>query len=200
MTSSADQTQHFETLKVASQNASHAFAAELRRLIESHGRAVALFDCVGRHAEFFDQLVIEPGVDWTQVIVFQSSEQLGERADSESSCQKFLTEQLLKRVPIVSFHPLRGDAPNPRAAATNFGERLTKTPPDLALLSTEVLAVLPPHSSEQVVGVNLATNRQLLSISLEVLLACPAVFVLGIDTSTKSSFIHRNTHSFLSKP
>ena len=60
----------------------------LTQRIESHGRAVLLIDCTSRPLHLLTELAAQAGVDWTQVIVFQASEFVGETADSKSSCQR----------------------------------------------------------------------------------------------------------------
>lgn len=173
----------FESREEAAYAAAKAVARVLRNLIASRGRAVFLVDCTTAPLEFLTFLVAETEIDWTQVIVFQAAEFVGETPDSIASCQHFLTEHLIARVPVITFHPMRGDAPNPRAAISNLSERLTRMLPDIAVLSTELFAELssldPPASgiAELKLG-----DRVTLAFSLTALSEC-SVFVLGSDAS-----------------
>jgi hypothetical protein len=147
----------FGTPAEAAKAAAQAVGLRLRDLIASQGRAVVLVDCISRPIDLFAHLIAEIGIDWTQVIVFQASEFVGEASDSRSSCQRFLTEHLISRVPIVTFHPMRANAPNQPAALTNISERLSRMPADVAILSTELFATLSARedSTEQVVHLHL---------------------------------------------
>ena len=191
--------QSFETRTEAANAAATAVASELRRLIASHGRAVAVFDAFTQPVEFFDRLVNEPGIDWTQVIAFQAGEYVGERPASAASRQRFLTEHLVLRVPIVSFQPLRGDAANPSAAATNFSEQLAATPPDLAFVSFQLLdSKESDRPSEEAVGFTRIGDRMAIAITPRALLRCPRLFALGATTAPQGAERHANASIFLS--
>lgn len=177
--------------------ASRAVANELRRLNASRGRAVALFDSFTQPVEFFAQLVAEPEIDWTQIIVFQAGELIGESADSPASCQRFITEHVLLRVPIVSFHAMRGDAANQEAAAANFSQRLAELPPDLAFVSSQLLDAIRSSSSSEMVARTLIAPREAITITPSVLFSCPSLFVLGGSRIAELAASHPNAHSFL---
>ena len=169
----------FDTPEEAAKAAAQVIAQHLIQLIESQGRAVIIIDCASRPRDFFTGLTAREDVDWTQVIVFQASEFLGEGSDSRSSCQRFLTEHLISRVPIVSFYPMRGDAPNPKAAVDNLSNRYQRTPADIAFLSTELLeAVNSEEHTGNLIGDVKLNGRRMISFSTVALEQC-AIFVYG---------------------
>lgn len=176
----------FEDREAAARAAAHAVADTLRSLIASNGRAVLLLDCTSKPVEFLMSLTSEKEIDWTQVIVFQASEFPGEPAQSSSSCQHFLTLHLISRVPVVTFHPMRGDAPNLRAALTNLSERLSRVPSDIAFLSTSLFAALTAlDSSTEKIARMEVNERVTLSFTLAALEGC-RLFVLGETSSIEN--------------
>jgi hypothetical protein len=175
----------FEKREEAASAVAQAVALELRSLIATNGRAVFLVDCTSRPLEFFASLTHHREVDWTQVIVFQAAEFAGESPDSPTSCQHFLTEHFLSRVPIITFHPLRADAPNPSAAIDNIAHRLARMPPEIAFMSTELLSTLSAHGNptETVARLKLG-ERGALAFTPAVLEQC-SLFVLGEASSRR---------------
>lgn len=179
----------FEKREEAARAAAQAVALTLRNLIAQQGRAVILVDCASRPLEFLECLIAEAGIDWTQVIVFQACEFIGEGPDSLTSCQHFLTKHFISRVPVVTFHPMRADAPNPRAAISNLSERLARMPADIAFLSGELFAALTAldDSAGKIAGLRLG-DRVTIAFTLDALEKC-RVFILG----ESSGFANRKT-------
>ena len=187
----------FDTCEAAARGAAELIAHCLSKLIEAHGRAVLLIDCTSRPLDLLTELAAQAGVDWTQVIVFQASEFVGETADSKSSCQWFLTEHLISRVPIVTFHPMRGDAPNPPAAVANLTNRYLKTPADVAFLSTELYgATGSQERSRDLIDHARVDGRQVVAFSWSSLEEDCSIFVLGDVREELSDKDVGNTHFF----
>lgn len=194
---SDNSTETFAVPSEAATAASRAVANALRRINASRGRAVALFDSFTQPVEFFAQLVAEPEIDWTQLIAFQAGEFIDASADSPASCQRFITEHVLLRVPIVSFHAMRGDAANQEAAAANFSQRLTELPPDLAFVSSQLLDAIRSSSSREMVARTLIGPHEAIAITPSVVLSCPSLFVLGGSRIAELAASHPNAQSFL---
>ena len=179
-------TQVFETCGEAAKAASRAIASLLRHLIEAQGRAVLLLDCTDAPTEFLASIIAEPGIDWTQIIVTQAAEFEGQSAESNESCQRFLNENLISRVPIMTFHAMRGDAPNQQAAKANLSARLSRMPPDVSLISKDLFDALQAieESEEQIVSLRL-NGRPVLAFT-PATYATSLQVVLGQATETEA--------------
>lgn len=124
--------------RIAERNAERsieAAAEAVRRLIAAHGRAVIVIDG-SLSDDFFAAFVAQRGIDWTQVIVFLAGEYLGAGAEAEESLRRRVTDNLLRRMPIVEFHAPRGEAANPAAVVANYAARVDSLPPELAILGS----------------------------------------------------------------
>ncbi|MEP7272636.1 MAG: 6-phosphogluconolactonase [Acidobacteriota bacterium] len=188
----------FQTTSEAAHAAANAVAGEIRRSLAKNGHASAIFDGFSLPVAFFDSLIQMPDIDWTQVIVFQAGEYLGEDRQASSSAQRFLTDHLVLRVPIVSFHPMRGDAANPRAAAANYSARLTASPPDFALLGFDFLSVEgPPVEQDHKVGVIIVGGRRAAALTPAAIGGFPKLFALGQGPAPLAARRHSNSEIFV---
>ena len=97
-----------------------ALAAEMRRLIETQGRAIGMFAAAPSQDETLVALVAAPDITWTSVIAFHLDEYLGLNEDAPQSFRRYLIEHLVMRVPLAEFHGLRGEAANPAAVCQNY--------------------------------------------------------------------------------
>jgi len=188
----------FATAAQAISGAASAVALELRRLIRERGRAVGIFDGALLPEEFFAALTAEPELDWTQVIVFQAAEFLG-----TDDLRRFLTNHFIMRVPIIEFHAIRGDAANPRAAASNFADRLAGRPADFAVLGIDDngrLGLLPPQESDSaehpLIGIVEVESGSALALSASALLSCPLLFAVGRGHRHPILSRHSNAHLY----
>lgn len=124
----------YETRAQMGAAAATVVAAELRRLIREHQRAIGIFASAPSQNEFLDALVAAPDVEWTSVIAFHLDEYLGLDEEAPQSFRHYLIERLVKRVPLAEFHGLRGEAANPKAVCANYASLLAFKPPDFAAL------------------------------------------------------------------
>jgi 6-phosphogluconolactonase/glucosamine-6-phosphate isomerase/deaminase len=188
----------FATAAQAISAAASDVALELRRLIRERGRAVGIFDGALLPEEFFTALTAEPELDWTQVIVFQAAELLG-----TDDLRRFLTNHFIMRVPIIEFHAIRGDAANPRAAASNFADRLAAKPADFAVLGVDDngrLGLLPPQESDSAehesTGIVEVESGGALALTTSALISCPLLFVVGKGSRHQIVNRHPNAHLY----
>ena len=129
----------------------HAMAGELRRLIGEERRAIAIVGLQSARAGLIDNLVTEPGIDWTRIVCFHTREQIGCSEESPGSERRLLNAALVSRVPIAEFHGLRGEAANLNAVCSNYDALLRSKPPDVALIDAGHLLEAPASPSSQVV-------------------------------------------------
>lgn len=158
---------------------------------------MGIFDGALLPKEFFTALTAEPELDWTQVIVFQAAELLG-----TDDLRRFLTNHFIMRVPIIEFHAIRGDAANPRAAASNFADRLAARPADFAVLGVDDngrLGLLPPQESDSAehesIGI-IEVESSALSLTASALISCPLLFAVGTGNRHPILSRHPNAHLF----
>jgi 6-phosphogluconolactonase/glucosamine-6-phosphate isomerase/deaminase len=163
--------------KDAISDCANAVADELRRLIGFRKRAIAIIGVQANEVALIDRLVTEPAIDWTRVVCFQASEQIGCAEDSPGSERRFLNRELAGRVPLAELHGLRGEAPNLHAVCVNYEALLRSRPPDLALIGAGRLLEAPTiHSRHVVVGSRTITMTQ------NGILNCPRIFVVAKTT------------------
>ena len=124
----------YETRAQMGAAAGTAVAAEMRRLIREHRRAIGLFASAPSQNEVIDALVAAPDLEWTSVLAFHLDEYIGVDEDAPPSFRRYLIERLVKRVPLAEFHGLRGEAANPAAVAKNYANLLQFKPPAFAAL------------------------------------------------------------------
>jgi glucosamine-6-phosphate deaminase len=67
-----------------------------------------------------DQLVTEPGIDWSLVTAFHLDEYIGLPPDHKASFRRYLRERFVARVEMVEFVPVDGDA-EPGAEIVRLG-------------------------------------------------------------------------------
>ncbi len=188
----------FPTPHQAAQAAANAVAGEIRRLLARNAHATAIFDGLNQPVTFFESLVQTTGIDWTQVIVFQAAEYLGADGESSKSGQRLLTESFLLQVPIVTFHALRGDAANQRAADANFSARLSDTPPDFAFLGFDLLSALERDvRTDEAVGLISIKQQRVVAITAGFVARTPRLFALGRGEAPLVARKHRNAEIFV---
>lgn len=170
----------FETPALAAGAAATAVASHLRHLLGERGRAIGIFDGSYLPVTFFNVLTSAPGIDWTQVIAFQAGEYSG-----GDTVRQFLTEQLVLRVPIVEFHPLRGVAANMAAAVDNFTALLRAKPVDFAVLSFQYFD---------------KSVEKMITLDSAILLECTTLFALGNGQAPQILRLHPNAHIFQTLP
>jgi glucosamine-6-phosphate deaminase len=114
--------------------AAAAVAAELRSLIEGHGRAVGIFASAPSQNEFLAALVKASGVDWSRVVGFHLDEYLGMNESAPQSFRRFLIDRLVSKVAFAEFHGLRGEAEDGMAESVRYAQALAADPPGFAVL------------------------------------------------------------------
>lgn len=79
-------------------------------------------------------LVGRSDLDWSRVEVFHLDEYLGIPETHPASFRRYLRERVIDRLPGVTFHGVRGDAPDPLAECCRLGDLISTAPVDLMLL------------------------------------------------------------------
>lgn len=192
----------------------------MRRLIAERGRAIGIFSVDIAQAELLRELVNAEGIEWMRVIGFHGFELLGADEAAPHSQRKFLFDRLVRRVPMVEFHGLRGEAANPEAVCANYAELLKTRPPDFALLGLGEggeLAAIDSRNCDFSDSKAVKTTDAAVTLTIPTLMACRSLFLTvtgeskrqavqtGIEgeihESCPASILqtHSNAHLFLDK-
>lgn len=192
----------------------------MRRLIAERGRAIGIFSVEASQAELLDRLAQTEGIEWTRVIGFHGSELLGADENAPHSQRKFLFNHLVRRIPMVEFHGLRGEAANPEAVCANYAELLKTRSPDFALLGigdSGQLAAIDSRNCDFSDSCAVKPTDSAVTLTIPTLVACRSLFLIAtggekrqavkaliegeIHESCPASILqnHSNTHLFLDK-
>lgn len=87
-------------------------AERLRQALQSGGEAAIILATGASQFEMFDQLVQEPGIDWSRVTAFHLDEYVGISADHPAAFRRYMRERFVDRLPspIGHFHYIDGNA------------------------------------------------------------------------------------------
>ncbi len=125
--------------KQLGQAAGHAAAALIRRSISEKGSANIILATGTSQFETLNQLISEPGIDWSNVVMFHLDEYIGLPSTAKASFRNYLKERFIEKVPsLKAAHLINGDAINGQADADAECKRLAdlirKYPVDVALV------------------------------------------------------------------
>lgn len=186
----------YETAAQASEAAAESVVVEMRRLVESSGRAIGIFDSDETHIGMWNRLCEISGIPWTLVIGLQLAEILGADENSTASRRRFLTDNLVRQVPMAEFHGIRGEAANPEAVCANYGALMNSRPPDFAVLGIGdggsvgglVTAESDFDETARVMIVRQGPFRQTwITLTMPVILSCNALFILATGAEKSGS-------------
>src|SRR3954467_481008 len=82
--------------------AGKAAARLIRNAIQSNGHANIILATGTSQFETLNQLLSEPGIDWSKVVMFHLDEYIGLPITHPASFRKYLTERFLQKVPALS--------------------------------------------------------------------------------------------------
>ncbi len=134
---------YFDQLKVytAANRASQGAAAAshvisiLNDTITMLGHARVIFACAPSQDDFLWALVEQKhAVDWQRVTAFHMDEYIGLSADQPQSFRHYLEEHLLQHVPVHTFRPIGGDAPDIPQECARYTALLKEAPMDLVCM------------------------------------------------------------------
>ena len=113
--------------------AANVVAEEIRRLIESKGKAVGIFASAPSQNEFLAALVEAPNVDWSRVVGFHLDEYLAMPPTHPASFRKYLQERLIGPTGITMTHLLDGEQ-DPELVCRTAGQAISAAPIDVAFV------------------------------------------------------------------
>jgi glucosamine-6-phosphate deaminase len=106
-------------------------AAALRYAVAARGEANVMLATGNSQLVFLVELLRMPDVGWDRVRAFHMDEYVGLPASHSASFQRYMRERVAANLPVMEFHYLAGDAPDPSAEAARYEALLRAHPLDL---------------------------------------------------------------------
>ena len=120
--------------KELGQAAGHAAAALIRRAISEKGSANIILATGTSQFETLNQLISEPGIDWSNVVMFHLDEYIGLPSTAKASFRNYLKERFIDKVPsLKAAHLINGEA-DAEAECRRLADLIRKHPVDVALV------------------------------------------------------------------
>jgi len=120
--------------KKLGQWAGQAAAALIRRSISEKGSANIILATGTSQFETLSQLISEPGIDWSNVVMFHLDEYIGLPSTAKASFRNYLKERFIDKIPsLKAAHLINGDAINGEAECRRLANLIRKHPVDVAL-------------------------------------------------------------------
>jgi glucosamine-6-phosphate deaminase len=124
----------FNTQDALGQAAATQAATAIRRAIAAQAQARIVAATGTSQGAFLNALTKMDDIDWAKVEAFHLDEYIGLPITHPASFRKILLEQLMRKVGIVHYHLLEGDAPDPAEVIRRVGEQLASSPVDVMFL------------------------------------------------------------------
>jgi glucosamine-6-phosphate deaminase len=120
--------------KELGQAAGHAAADLVRQAISKNGSANIILATGTSQFETLNQLISEPGIDWSKVVMFHLDEYIGLPVTAKASFRKYLKERFIEKIPsLKAAHLINGEA-NAQSECKRLGYLIKKHPIDVALV------------------------------------------------------------------
>jgi glucosamine-6-phosphate deaminase len=111
-----------------------AVATAMRAGLSRKGRLSMVFAAAASQVEFLEELVRQPGLDWSRVTAFHMDEYVGVAGTARESFGRWLRERLFDRVKIGRAHYLDGMAGDPERECERYAALLRESPLDITCL------------------------------------------------------------------
>ncbi len=112
-----------------------AAAAQLiRKAIAKNGSANIILATGTSQFQTLNQLVSEPGIDWSKVVMFHLDEYIGLSITHSASFRKYLQERFISKVPDLKAAYLISGETDPKKECERLGKLISKHPVDVALV------------------------------------------------------------------
>lgn len=123
--------------KTMGEAAASYVARHLAQLLSNQDEARIVVGSAPSQDEFYEYLTSPPNlelVDWSRVVVFHMDEYVGISANHPQSFRRYQARHLLSKVPVKTFHGIRGEAPDIQSECRRLTDLLTEKPIDLICL------------------------------------------------------------------
>jgi glucosamine-6-phosphate deaminase len=123
-----------EDAKAMGKAAGMAAADLIRDAIETNGVAHLILATGASQFNTLNQLIIEPGIDWSKVVMFHLDEYIGLPETHPASFRKYLKERFLAKVPPLQAAWLVNGETDPVAECTRLHRAISAITIDVALV------------------------------------------------------------------
>ncbi|MFI5129637.1 MAG: glucosamine-6-phosphate deaminase [Chitinophagales bacterium] len=121
-------------VKELGQAAGHSAADLIRQAIAENGSANIILATGTSQFETLNQLISEPAIDWSNVVMFHLDEYLGLPVTAKASFRKYLKERFIEKIPLLkAAHLINGEA-NAERECERLGDLIKKHQIDVALV------------------------------------------------------------------
>jgi glucosamine-6-phosphate deaminase len=121
--------------QMGGQAAVHA-AQRIREALDKRGKATIIVATGASQFSVLEQLVKEPGIDWSRVTGFHLDEYIGLPITHPASFRLYIWQRLLSRlpVPMAAFHFVDGSSDQPDEVCATLSARIRDEQVDVALV------------------------------------------------------------------
>jgi glucosamine-6-phosphate deaminase len=126
--------QIFESRLELAQAAADEAAVVIRQAIAARSQAHLIAATGASQFDFLDALLLQPQIDWSQVIFFHLDEYVGLPKTHLASFRRYLEERIVDRIHPGAFHFLNGDTSDPAAECRRVGELISRQTIDAAFV------------------------------------------------------------------
>ena len=120
-------------------NAAFTGSQMIKKAIEENGQAHVILATGASQFEVLKNLLLQPGVDWSKVVVFHLDEYVGLPASHRASFRKYLLDRFILKVPdLKATYLIDGENPDPAGECARVGEILARHPVDVAFVGIGV--------------------------------------------------------------
>jgi glucosamine-6-phosphate deaminase len=123
-----------QSAKEMGQRAGSMAATLIRKAIREKGNANIILATGTSQFETLSQLVGEPDIEWSKVVMFHLDEYISLSIQHPASFRKYLNERFLTRVPALKAAHLIDGEKDPEGECKRLGELISKHPVDVALV------------------------------------------------------------------
>ena len=116
------------------QQAGKTAANLIRESIAKKGRATIILATGTGQFETLNQLISEPGIDWSKVVMFHLDEYIGLPITSPASFRKYLKERFIEKVPSLKAANLINGEGDAAKECDRLSELIRQSPVDVALV------------------------------------------------------------------
>jgi glucosamine-6-phosphate deaminase len=124
-------TVHVDDVDEMARDAAIDAADAIRSAIADRGVANVMLATGNSQLAFLVELIRIPDVEWKRVRAFHMDEYVGVAASHSASFQRYMRERVAAHLPVMEFHYIAGDAPDPEAEAARYAALLGENPLDL---------------------------------------------------------------------
>jgi glucosamine-6-phosphate deaminase len=109
-------------------------ATLIREAIEKNGSANITLATGTSQFETLKQLILEPAIDWSKIVMFHLDEYIGLPFTHPASFRKYLTDRFISKIPALkAAHLINGEA-DPKAECERLNRLIMQHPIDVALV------------------------------------------------------------------